>query len=106
MIVEDRDTYQLLIAEFRYSVKRDEYDYDEREIHYEPSDKQLLTALADIVVSNIKGVKDCDYKQELEIARQMIEDNDLQDFLIERYKEELKDYFREDAEQEAKDLWR
>ena len=98
-------TYNIIVGQ-RYSVKRDEYDYDEREIHYEPSDKQLLTALADIVVSNIKGVKDCDYKQELEIARQMIEDNDLQDFLIERYKEELKDYFREDAEQEAKDLWR
>ena len=69
----------------------------EKEIRFEPDERQLLTALADIIVSNIKGVKDYDYKQELEIARQMIEDNDLQDFLAEKYKEELKDYFEEDA---------
>lgn len=100
-------TYNIIVGQ-RYSVKRDEYDYDEREITFEPSDEQLLTALADILISEtkVKGLNNIGYKAAMVIVKMLITENDILEALAEKYKEELKDYFKEDAEQEAKDLWR
>lgn len=81
-----------------YSPERDEYVYDEKEIHYSVDDDDVVDALADILVDECKEELNLrEHGLAKSIAKQMIDKCDALDYLKEEYKDELKEYFRDSA---------
>jgi hypothetical protein len=88
---------------FNYNIKvgdcrRENGDWDgdiTREITYEPSDKDLALAVADIVIQN-EGYEKLD-KNEL---ADLLERYDLLDWLVDYYDEDLHEIFEDEAIEE------
>lgn len=71
----------------KYHETCDEWDYEEVNAHYEPSDDEILMALAEIVNDDF-------FKSDrLDLVRLFIKEYDLIESLSEEYKDELHDYF-------------
>ena len=81
-----------------YDHVRDKEYYDEYDFDYEPTNEEILDALADILVgqSNVETNKE-ELKVVTKKIKQIIKDSDIQDILEERYKDELKDWFEDKA---------
>ena len=82
-----------------YSAQHDEYFYDEYDFEYEPERRDLVHALADILVGREnfhKGEKDA-YKLATKLTERIIDDCDIVDELAEKYKDELRDWFEDEA---------
>lgn len=81
-----------------YDPSRCDYHYDTKDFDYEPSDSELLTALADILIgqTNVETNKD-ELKLAKCIVKQIILDADLKEELCEQYKDELHDWFEDEA---------
>ena len=82
-----------------YSDFTDEYFYDEKEIHFEPDDDELIDAIAEIIIAETRKceLNDVEHKFVKSVVVDLIKDKDLKDTFSEDYKEDLKEYFREDA---------
>ena len=81
-----------------YDNARDEYFYDEYDFDFRVDDDKVLNALADILIgeSNIE-TNNSTLKRDLEMVKRIIKNSGTQETLEERYEDELKDYFEEEA---------
>ena len=91
-------TYTRTIRAY-YDHVRDKYYHDECDFNYTPSDEEIITALADILIgrTNSGVLADGAYKLAMGIVEQIIKDNDLKDTLAEEFADELKDWFEDEA---------
>lgn len=85
-----------------YSPILDDYVEETDDICYNVDDKQLLSAVVDLVFEdyfmNTELVDRCNYGSAVRNGlKKFIEDNDNLDQLVEDYEDRLKDYFEEDA---------
>ena len=81
---------------FTYSrmTRHGEYDFE-----YSPERLDVMFALAEILVDESKKepLSDKEYKVALAVTKKMIDDLDLQSELEEMYRDELKEYFKDEA---------
>lgn len=77
-----------------YLKESDEYEYDGIEFEYKISDDEVLDAILDFIVDEYFP----DFCEKLiDKIKTFIKDCDLLDDLFEIYKDQLKDYFEDDA---------
>lgn len=88
-------TYTKITSKY-YLDYTDEWEEDGVEFEYEVSSKKCIEAISDILIEEY--FYDFEDKKEIKSRLQdMISDNDMEETLAERYEEELKDIFREEA---------
>jgi hypothetical protein len=81
-----------------YSSRHDEYFYDEYDFEYEPSEQDVLEALASILIQQTSDtLSEYEYNISMKIVKRMIIELDLQQELQDRYRCELKEWFEEEA---------
>ena len=82
-----------------YDHVKDRYYNEEYDFNYEPSDDEIITALADILIGETNSgiLPDGAYKLALGVVKEIIKDNDLKDALCDQYARDLKDWFEDEA---------
>ena len=99
------------MAKFRYFIETDSYDCGERGVEYDgeyfdysPDYDELIKAMAELALREYLGkgaisalVARGEYKKAVEGMGRMIEDNDLEEEMIDKFYEDLKDWFEDDA---------
>lgn len=90
-------TYTRKIA-MHYDYKNEKYYCDEYDFDYSPEENKLFDALVDILVGQTNVEMN---KEELlltkRVVKQMILDSDTKDLLLDKYEDELKDWFEDVA---------
>ena len=94
-------TYTKIVKEC-YLENSDEFEYEGIDFDYEIEDSDLIDAVSFLVYQDYfnSGELSCEVRYVDKVnkgIRQFIEDNDLLEELVERYEDELKEYFEEDA---------
>lgn len=83
----------------QYSPQLDEYFYDEQEIVHEVESKEVAKALANILLD--EQDTDClpggTYTKIANILEKILTSNNLVDILADEYKDQIKEYFYDDA---------
>jgi hypothetical protein len=93
----------------RFNHQRDEFDYEYVEYEFYPGDEELKEAIVEIMVDTYFSFEDWgsfNSKQKMAIEkvfRNINNDNDNWEELCENYKDELKEYFEEQAREEMRE---
>ena len=99
------------MAKLKYFIETGSYDCGERGVEYEgeyfeysPDQDELINAIAELALLEYlgKGARNAlvargEYKKAVEGMGRMIEDNDLEEEMIDKFYDDLKDWFEDDA---------
>lgn len=99
------------MAMFRYFIETDSYDCGERGVDYDgeyfdysPDHDELIKAMAELALREYLGkgaisalVDRGEYKKSIDGISRMIEDNDLEEAMFDKFYDDLKDWFEDDA---------
>ena len=89
-------TYTKVTGQY-YSHYTDEWFEDGFDFEYEPDSNDLMDAIAGLIYEDYFELKNEDKQEVKQKIRRFVIDHDLEDMFVEYYKDDLQEYFKEEA---------